>query len=369
MLYKYYSLGKRYQMGSILLTNNMIKSILAIKNFIIISLFFLTLILLPSQIVSAVTPFNVDSGGKFEIKNSSMQLTISVGWTNESNNVKLRLTTPSSKIIQEDDFVKDNDQSANLNSNSLNLITIVKDLSNSKARSVLLINPESGVWKIEIVDASGLGDLIYSGTDLKSAPKLKIEIPVPASDTIYKTGSIEYSISNSGGIESLGIEFSKTNDEKNTSGLFPSKKPLTEVQKKSEYFGATYEIDAAALTPGQYYVRGLLYDNKDEIISKSAYSKGKIIIVGNNPPEQNSTQKTTSTQAINSSPAIQQKSQSIPAKNTASSLVNESKETPRSGGSNYLNDFFQILVIVLLAILKINYLDKKENLGKTWKKI
>ncbi|BAY07027.1 FG-GAP-like repeat-containing protein [Calothrix sp. NIES-2098] len=101
-----------------------------------------------------INSFRVDPGTKWVIFNAN--------WDTPSDNVKVKLKKPDGSILQESDFANSSD------------ISVVSNLSSSKTRAVVVANPEAGIWDINVVDATGLGDVQASAFRDSEAPSIQV---------------------------------------------------------------------------------------------------------------------------------------------------------------------------------------------------
>lgn len=114
--------------------------------------------------------FTVDSGTKWSL--------LSADWDNPSiGNVQVRVKTPNGNFIEEADFAANN-------------IAIVDDLTSPQSRTVVVANPSPGVWDIELVNPTGLGEVQYSAFRDSVAPT--IQITDPATDVSGGNVAINY---------------------------------------------------------------------------------------------------------------------------------------------------------------------------------
>jgi uncharacterized repeat protein (TIGR01451 family) len=113
-------------------------------------------------ITSSLPPTN-----SFIVSPNTPWIILSADWEIPSEDVKIRIKKPDGTFIEEADFAANN-------------IAIFERLTNSDTRTAVVINPEPGIWDIEIIDDSGLGRVEYSGIGDSVAPT--IEITAPAVD-------------------------------------------------------------------------------------------------------------------------------------------------------------------------------------------
>ncbi len=112
--------------------------------------------------LTEINSFRVDPGTKWVIFNTN--------WETPSDNVKVQLKKPDGSILQELDFANSSD------------ISVISSLSSSKTRAVVVANPEPGIWDINVVDATGLGDVQASAFRDSEAPSIQVSSISPNAD-------------------------------------------------------------------------------------------------------------------------------------------------------------------------------------------
>ncbi len=170
-------------------------------------------------------------------------------------NVELRITKPDGTIISEADF-------------SDNGIEIVTDMTSDYTKTVMVKAPAAGDWKIEIVNATGLGAVIYSAAENNDAPELTITSPAT---TTAGGGVVSIGYTATDADSSAAVQLFYDNDNTGHDGTMI-------VDGLAENDGAaTFDWNTAGLAPGDYYIYGVISDSTNVPV-QSAYAAGKVTI-------------------------------------------------------------------------------------------
>lgn len=110
-------------------------------------------------ISSTLPPVN-----SFLVASNTPWITLTADWETPSDNVRVRIKKPDGTFVEESDFAANN-------------IAIFEPLTNSDTRTVVVINPVAGIWDIEVVNDSGLGNVQYTGTRNSISPTIQVTAP------------------------------------------------------------------------------------------------------------------------------------------------------------------------------------------------
>ena len=108
------------------------------------------------------------SVGNFLIETSSYTIApetewiiLNANWENSSDNATVNITKPDGTIINESEFQDNN-------------IAIVDEMVTDTTRAVIVKEPEPGIWDINLVDTTGLGEFAYTAFGDSTAPTIEI---------------------------------------------------------------------------------------------------------------------------------------------------------------------------------------------------
>ncbi|HFQ14975.1 MAG TPA: DUF11 domain-containing protein, partial [Rhodobacteraceae bacterium] len=192
--------------------------------------------------------FTVGSGVEWVLLNTLWE-------TAHPANVELRITKPDGTVINEADF-------------SANNIEIVSDMTSDYTKTVMVKAPDAGDWKIEIVDATGLGAVIYSAAENNDAPELTITSP---STTTTGGGVVTIGFNATDPDSSAAVQLFYDTDNTGHDGTMI-------VDGLAENDGAgTFDWNTAGLAPGDYYIYGVISDSTNVPV-QSAYAAGKVTV-------------------------------------------------------------------------------------------
>ncbi len=104
-----------------------------------------------------VTPetnsFTIDSGVKWLILNAN--------WDNPTTNAAVQVIKPDKTVINESEFAD-------------NKIAIIDSLTSSTTKAVIIAEPTAGIWDLQLVDPTDLGNVVYSGFQDSVAPTIEV---------------------------------------------------------------------------------------------------------------------------------------------------------------------------------------------------
>lgn len=190
----------------------------------------------------------------FTIEPDTEWFIMGADWENEvQGDVPVQVTLPNGTIVQEADFAANN-------------IAVVEELTDSRTKVVLVIDPEPGVWDVEVVDPNGLGEIIYSAAGDTTAPT--IELLTPASDISTNEVLVTYNAFDPDSDAEVRLFFDT--DQQGFDGVLITG-GLTEMDGQG-----TYQWDTTNLAPGEYYVYAEVRDANNA--PAYSYSTGKVIV-------------------------------------------------------------------------------------------
>jgi|GEM_PF-1667883 len=195
---------------------------------------------------------NVTSGNSFAIAPGTPYIILGADWDNPNNNVQLQLQDPNGNIYNESDFAATGN------------MAIVDQLSQSTSRTVLINNPDPGIWTINVANSTGLGNITYSGSENSQSPT--IQVTDPATDTSNQNVTITYNTVDPNPNGKVSLFYNTDNTDYN--GIL-IKGGITEQDGSNSFVWNTQGI-----APGNYYVYAMLLDSSN--IPVFSYAPGVI---------------------------------------------------------------------------------------------
>ncbi len=215
---------------------------------------------------SEVLAQNINVSGSeetYEVQSNVETIILNARWSNtaDPDQISVRLLTPDGNIIEEADF----DQYDN--------ISIAEPFTNKHRKSVVVANPSSGNWGIEIVDSTGLKDIetgIYRQIrnidptieilDVsQNADGSEVTITYEARDPdTYATFDLYYQADNG------GYDF------------FDSETIASDLPEEDGI--GTYVWNTEGIKPGEYYILGQITGQNGILNLDSDYSSAPITI-------------------------------------------------------------------------------------------
>ncbi|NJO63310.1 MAG: DUF11 domain-containing protein [Richelia sp. RM2_1_2] len=202
---------------------------------------------------------NVESlGNKLPLINSwnvapdSEWVLMGVDWDIANNNVKLRVIDPDGNIYEESQFAD-------------NGIAIVDGLTDNKTRTVVVGRPSAGIWDIEVVDETGLGEVNYSAFGATDVPE--VNLLTPDTDT---SGIVDISFEAFDSDSNAKVSLFYDDDNTGFDGAFIDE--LTENDGLSNF-----QWNTQGIATGEYFIYAMAMDDGG-IPVFSNYSLGKVIV-------------------------------------------------------------------------------------------
>lgn len=202
-----------------------------------------------------------DTFEMFDVPADTPDLLLSADWENATTGVEIIVRKPDGTVLQESDIASDPN------------IAIVDDFSNDFHRAVSINAPEAGAWSIQVVDATGLGQVTFSAMAGTAAPTVSITAPVTDSSESFAT--ISYIAADPDSDADLTIYVD--NDRSGFDGI------AIRHFKESDGPGDII-VDSSTVAPGEYYAYAVI-DDGDNAPVMSEYSVGKIVITDPDAPD------------------------------------------------------------------------------------
>ncbi|NET03637.1 MAG: DUF11 domain-containing protein [Symploca sp. SIO2B6] len=190
--------------------------------------------------------------GSWNVAPDSEWVVMGADWDIANNDVKIRVIDPDGNIYQESEFAD-------------NGIAIVDDLTDSKTRTVVVGQPQAGIWDIEVVDDTGLGEVNYSAFGATDVPE--VTLLTPDTDT---TGVVDISFEAFDSDSDAKVSLFYDDDNAGFDGALITE--LTEIDGLSNFLWNTQGI-----ATGEYFIYAMAMDDEG-IPVFSNYSPGKVIV-------------------------------------------------------------------------------------------
>ena len=249
--------------------------------------------------------------GSFEIQPDTEFVLLNANWQNSTNrDVGVQVIDSEGNIIEEEDFAQNN-------------IAIVEDLSSSVTKTVVVDDPDAGIWDIQITDTSGLGNVEYFAYEDVASPTLEIT-SLNTNDNNSEL-VINYSASDPDSEAEISFFYNDTNEEP---GGFVITNSVVENDGDGSFVWNTENVPE-----GEYFIYGQIFDNEtvpvstDYVPQKIVVSESEIEIV-----DEISTEGNNSPSAEDNT--VNDSEQSDPDSNNPVADDNSSDNNPDTGVSN-----------------------------------
>lgn len=196
--------------------------------------------------VPPTNSFDVEPGTKF--------LLLTADWDNATpNSVPVRIKDPNGNFIEEANF-------------AANEIAIVDDLTGLNAKTVIINNPASGNWDLEIVDDTGLGEVRVSAFRDSVAPT--IEVTAPAVDVGGGEVTINYEAFDSDSDAEIKLFYDTDNED--FDGILIADN-IAETDGAGSFIWNTKGVPT-----GDYFIYAMVMDENNAPVF--SYSQGQVKI-------------------------------------------------------------------------------------------
>ena len=200
--------------------------------------------------------------GSWFVETNTQWLIMTADWDNSTaNQVQLRVKTSAGNFIEEKDF-------------AANKIAVVNALSGSTAKTVIVDSPTTGIWDLEVINTSELGEIRYAGFRDSIAPT--VAITAPSTDVNQDLVSIAYNAFDADSKAEISLFYDV--DNQNYDGSLIVDK-LVETDGSGQFLWNTQGIPI-----GDYYIYAMIQDENNAPVF--SYSLGKVQVTeatdGNN---------------------------------------------------------------------------------------
>ena len=200
-----------------------------------------------------IGPKNLPKTSSFTIAPGTDWILMGADWENDNDNVKVKVKAPDGTIFNESDFA------------ATEKIAIVNELTNSTTRVVIVRNPEPGIWDINAVDDTGLGQVTYSAFRDSIAPT--IEITSPLTEVTDQNVIISYNAFDSDSNAKVSLFYDDNNQD--FDGIL-IKGDLDETDG-----AGSFTWNTKGIANGDYYIYAMIMDENNPS-ALSSYSTGQV---------------------------------------------------------------------------------------------
>jgi T5SS/PEP-CTERM-associated repeat protein len=190
----------------------------------------------------------------FAVSEGKDSALLGISWENATNQeVEVRVIDPDGQVINANEFAAQG-------------LTLVDELSTPTRRGVLIDEPAAGIWDIDLVDASGLGEVQTYGFETSDTPTLAILETVKAQSGDHV--EISYQAQDNDSLADVALFYD--DDDSGNDGV-PFATGLDETNGVSS---STWDLQDVA--PGTYYVYGRISDGVNAPVF--AYSESPVTV-------------------------------------------------------------------------------------------
>lgn len=199
---------------------------------------------------------NIPKTGSFAVESETEWILLNADWENPANpaQVQVRIIAPDGTIFTEDEFA------------STGRIAVVNQFTDSGQKVVIVLNPEAGIWDIEVVDSIGLGTIQYNAErDAGAVPT--IEITAPTIDIVDEAVTIGYNAFDPDSNAKVSLFYD--NDNQGFDGIL-----ITDGLDETDG-SSSYVWNLEGLSTGTYFVYAMVMDDNN-IPALSNYATGRV---------------------------------------------------------------------------------------------
>ncbi|MEO1673198.1 MAG: cadherin-like domain-containing protein, partial [Cyanobacteria bacterium J06631_2] len=199
----------------------------------------------------------------YEVQSNVETIVLNARWSNTANpdQILVRLLTPGGKIIEESDF------------DQYNNISIAEPFTNEHRKSVVVANPSSGNWGIEIVDPTGLEN-VETGIYRQIR---NIDPTIEILDVTQNTDGSQVTITYEARDPDTNATFNLYYQADNEGYDFFDSETIADDLPEEDGIG-TYVWNTQGIKPGEYYILGQITGQHGILNLDSDYSSAPITI-------------------------------------------------------------------------------------------
>ena len=192
--------------------------------------------------------------GSYYIAPDTEWVFLSADWENDRiNDVPVIVETPNGEFISEDEFAENN-------------IAIVEKFTNSNTKTVVVVDPEPGIWDILLEDKTGLGEVKYTALGESEAPEVEITLLEQNIDGSEVT--INYNAFDADSQAQIKLFYD--DDDRDFNGLL-----ITDDLIEADGAGS-FTWNTEGIAPGDYHVYAMVMDENS--VPSFDYSEQSITI-------------------------------------------------------------------------------------------
>ncbi len=208
---------------------------------------------LPSDKSDLLTPFSYTKPIGFEVGAESKRIFLSANWDNSAqNDTPVQVTMPNGTVVNEADFTANN-------------IAVIDQLSNDRNKTLVVINPQPGVWKMNLVDSTKLGAVHYAASIDSVVPTIEI-----APININKDGLVDIEYKGLDSDSNANISFFYDTDNQEFNGI----KIVEDVLENDDTAHFIWNTEGVA--PGDYFIYAMIMDENNQPIFTYSPNQVKI---------------------------------------------------------------------------------------------
>lgn len=192
--------------------------------------------------------------GSYYIAPDTDSFLMSADWDiKQTADVSIVVETPDGRILSEDEFFD-------------NKIQVVEEFTDSNTKTVVVIDPEPGIWDILVEDETGLGDVRYTATGQFYAPEVEItslEQNIDGSEITINYNAFDAD-------SEAQIKLFYDDDDRDFNGL------LIEDEIIESDGAGSFTWNTEGIAPGDYHVYAMVMDENS--VPSFDYSEQSITI-------------------------------------------------------------------------------------------
>ncbi|HEY9848183.1 MAG TPA: Calx-beta domain-containing protein [Leptolyngbyaceae cyanobacterium] len=197
---------------------------------------------------------DVPQTNSFTVAPGTQWILLNGEWENAATNVPIQVKMPNGTILNESDFA------------ATGKIAIVDELTNFNTKAVIVLNPEPGVWDINVANPTDLGNVQYSAFRDSAAPS--IQVTSPATDITDSNVTINYNAFDADSNAKVSLFYDT--DNQGFDGILIA-------DNLAETDGAgSFVWNTEGVATGDYYVYAMVMDENNAPVF--SYSPGRVKI-------------------------------------------------------------------------------------------
>jgi uncharacterized repeat protein (TIGR01451 family) len=177
----------------------------------------------------------------FTIAPGTKWLVMGADWESANSNVPVQVKAPNGTIFNESDFA------------ATGKIAIANEFTDSTTKSVIVLNPEPGIWDLKLANPSGLGNVEYKAFRDSAAPT--VEVSSKSTDVSGQNVTINYNAIDADSTAKVSLFYD--NDNKGFDGI------LIKGGLEEKDGAGNFVWNTQGLPTGDYYVYAMAMDENN----------------------------------------------------------------------------------------------------------